>query len=390
MSDATRRLIVGISGASGTAYGMAALSMLRDLGIETHLVVTQSAKVAMAHEVPMKLREIEALASVVHRVEHIGASIASGSFRTMGMLVAPCSIRSLSEIAYGTTSNLLTRAADVVLKERRRLVLMVRETPLHLGHLRAMTLATEAGAIVMPPVPALYALPGSIDEMVRYTVGRSLDLFGLDCGTIRRWREGDAPARADDRPASPVGPSEDIGSAAWRFALDFYGRDGVSAACLSLQEELGVDVPLMLTALFADIRLGLQISESAVASLDRHAAAWQGEVVAGLRRANHGLKSQAGSMAPDSERGPLRDRVKALELETEKVEIRELARHLQTLPKGGRLGIAMVLRTVAHHFARASGRTADTPAISQALAALAVEAERFIETLQTDQESENA
>src|SRR5882762_3746777 len=143
-----RRLIVGISGASGTAYGVAALRILRELGIETHLVMTRSAMVTVAHELPLKIGEIQDMASVVHRVEDIGAAIASGSFRTMGMLVAPCSIRSLSEIAYGTTSNLLTRAADVVLKERRRLVLMVRETPLHLGHLRAMTQATADGATI--------------------------------------------------------------------------------------------------------------------------------------------------------------------------------------------------------------------------------------------------
>lgn len=195
MSDATgQRLIVGISGASGTAYGVAALGMLRELGIETHLVMTRSAMVTLAHEMPLKVRDIQDMASVVHRIEDIGASISSGSFLTMGMIVAPCSIRSLSEIAYGMTSNLLTRAADVVLKERRRLVLMVRETPLHLGHLRAMTQATEAGAIVMPPVPAFYAKPNSIDEMVRHSVGRALDLFGIDCGTVRRWGE-EMPAR---------------------------------------------------------------------------------------------------------------------------------------------------------------------------------------------------
>jgi 4-hydroxy-3-polyprenylbenzoate decarboxylase len=187
------RLIVGISGASGTAYGVAALRILRELGIETYLVMTRSAMVTLAHELPLKVGEVQELASVVHRVEDIGAAISSGSFRTMGMLVAPCSIRSLSEIAYGATSTLLTRAADVVLKERRRLVLMVRETPLHLGHLRAMTQATEAGAIIMPPVPALYARPASIDEMVEHSVGRALDLFGLDSGKVRRWGEAPSP-----------------------------------------------------------------------------------------------------------------------------------------------------------------------------------------------------
>jgi 4-hydroxy-3-polyprenylbenzoate decarboxylase len=191
-----RRLIVGISGASGTAYGVAALQMLKSLAIETHLVMTRSAMVTLAHELPLKVREVQDMADVVHRVDDIGASISSGSFRTMGMLVAPCSIRSLSEIAYGTTSNLLTRAADVVLKERRRLVLMVRETPLHLGHLRAMTQATEAGAIIMPPVPAFYAKPASIDEMVQHSVGRALDLLGIDSGKVRRWGEDVKPGPA--------------------------------------------------------------------------------------------------------------------------------------------------------------------------------------------------
>src|SRR5882672_2981804 len=163
--------------------------ILRDLGIETHLVMTRSAMVTLAHELPLKVREVQDLASVVHRVEDIGASIASGSFRTMGMLVAPCSIRSLSEVAYGNTSNLLTRAADVTLKERRRLVLMVRETPLHLGHIRAMAQATEAGAIIMPPVPALYAKPATVEAIIEHSVGRALDLFDLDTGKVPRWGE---------------------------------------------------------------------------------------------------------------------------------------------------------------------------------------------------------
>jgi flavin prenyltransferase len=187
------RLIVGISGASGTAYGVAALRLLKTAGIETHLVMTRSAMVALAHELPLKVSEVQELASFVYRIEDVGAAIASGSFRTRGMLVVPCSIRSLSEIAYGTTSNLLTRAADVVLKERQRLVLMVRETPLHLGHLRAMTQATEIGAVVMPPVPALYARPASVEELVEHSVGRALDLFGIESGTVRRWGEDVGP-----------------------------------------------------------------------------------------------------------------------------------------------------------------------------------------------------
>jgi 4-hydroxy-3-polyprenylbenzoate decarboxylase len=189
MSSQTRRLIVGISGASGILYGIRALQILKQCGFETHLIMTRSAQITLAHETPIKVAEVNQLASVVHRIDDIGASISSGSFRTMGMLVAPCSVRTMSEIATGVTSSLLTRAADVVLKERRRLVLMVRETPLHLGHLRTMALLSEMGAVIMPPVPALYAKPDSIEEMVTHTVGRALDLFDIDTGLVKRWGE---------------------------------------------------------------------------------------------------------------------------------------------------------------------------------------------------------
>jgi 4-hydroxy-3-polyprenylbenzoate decarboxylase len=185
-----RRLVVGISGASGAIYGIRALERLRTLGIETHLVMTKAAKITLAHETEFKVADVEALADVVHRSDDIGASISSGSFKTMGMLVAPCSIRSLSEIASGVTSSLLPRAADVALKERRRVVLMVREAPLHAGHLRSMLAVTEMGAIVAPPVPAFYARPNSLDEMIDHTIGRVLDLFDLDTGTIKRWQGG--------------------------------------------------------------------------------------------------------------------------------------------------------------------------------------------------------
>jgi 4-hydroxy-3-polyprenylbenzoate decarboxylase len=184
---ATRRIIVGISGASGIIYGVRMLEALRSTGLETHLVITRSAQVTLGHELSLKVAELQALAHVNYRNEDIGASISSGSFETLGMIVAPCSIRSLSEIATGVTSSLLTRAADVVLKERRRLVLMVRETPLHLGHLRAMTQVTEMGAIVMPPVPAFYDKPESIDDIVNHTVGRVLDLFAIANSLVRRW-----------------------------------------------------------------------------------------------------------------------------------------------------------------------------------------------------------
>lgn len=182
------RMIVGISGASGAAYGVRALELLSRAGVETHLVISRSASLTLAQETGLKPSDLAAMASAVHPVQDIGAVISSGSFLTAGMLIAPCSIRTLSEIVTGVTSSLLTRAADVVLKERRRLVLMVRETPLHLGHLRSMTAVTEMGAIVMPPVPALYARPDSIDDMVSHTVGRALDLFGIDTDAAPRWQ----------------------------------------------------------------------------------------------------------------------------------------------------------------------------------------------------------
>lgn len=159
------------------------------MGLETHLVMTRSAKITLAHETSVKIKAIEALADKVYASEDIGAAISSGSFKTLGMIVAPCSIRSLSEIACGVTSGLLTRAADVVLKERRRLILMVRETPLHLGHLRSMVQVTESGAIVMPPVPAFYARPATVGDIVNHTVVRAFDLFGLDADGIVRWGE---------------------------------------------------------------------------------------------------------------------------------------------------------------------------------------------------------
>jgi 4-hydroxy-3-polyprenylbenzoate decarboxylase len=184
----SQRLIVGISGASGIVYGIEALKQLRGLGIETHLVVSKSAILTLTHESSMKYNELCELADVHYQNTDIGAAISSGSFHTLGMLVVPCSIRTLSEIATGVTASLLSRAADVVLKERRRLVLMVRETPLHAGHLQSMLNVTHMGAVVMPPVPAFYTKPESLDDMVRQTVGRALDLFGLDSG-IQRWGE---------------------------------------------------------------------------------------------------------------------------------------------------------------------------------------------------------
>ncbi|RDD61772.1 UbiX family flavin prenyltransferase [Ferruginivarius sediminum] len=198
------RLVVGISGASGAVYGVRLLEMLRGLPVESHLVMSRSAEVTLAHETDLKVADVQALADVVHAAGDIGAALSSGSFRTRGMVIAPCSVRSLAEIANGTTSSLLTRAADVVLKERRRLVLMVRETPLHTGHLRNMLAVSEMGAIVAPPVPAFYAQPQGIEEMVDQSLGRILDLFDLEAPAVRRWGEdtgdGRPPLRAVKRP----------------------------------------------------------------------------------------------------------------------------------------------------------------------------------------------
>lgn len=184
-----KRLIVGMSGASGAIYGVRLLDALRALGIETHLVMSKSAKMTLAYETDLKVSEVCEKASVVYQVDDIGAAIASGSFITAGMIVAPCSIRTLSEIAWGTTSSLLSRAADVTLKDRRRLVLMVRETPLHLGHIQSMAKATEAGAIIAPPVPAFYARPKSLEEMLDHSIGRVLDLFDIENHLVKRWSE---------------------------------------------------------------------------------------------------------------------------------------------------------------------------------------------------------
>src|SRR5579862_7679379 len=189
MQDTPKRLIIGISGASGVIYGVRVLQLLRNAGVETHLVMSKTAELTFAYETALKIADVRAFAHAVHDIDDMAASIASGSFRTSGMIVAPCSIRSMSEIATGVTTTLLTRAADVTLKERRRLVLMVRETPLHGGHLRTMAALSDVGAIIAPPVPAFYAKPESIEEMVDHTAGRMLDLFEIDVGIVRRWGE---------------------------------------------------------------------------------------------------------------------------------------------------------------------------------------------------------
>lgn len=183
------RLIVGISGASGVTYGLRALHACRDLGVESHLVMSRSSALTLAQETTLTLADVQARADVTYRVGDVGAAIASGSFQTLGMIIAPCSVRTMSEIATGVTSSLLTRAADVTLKERRPLVLMVRETPLHLGHLRTLVQLAEMGAVIAPPLPAFYAKPTSLEDMVDQSVGRALDLFGLAWAPVKRWGE---------------------------------------------------------------------------------------------------------------------------------------------------------------------------------------------------------
>lgn len=191
MNHSAPRLIVGITGASGVIYGIRLLEILHPAPIETHLILSDSARLALSYETDLKPRDVEALADTVHPFRDVAACLSSGSFTTLGMVIAPCSMRSLAEIATGVTASLLTRAADVVLKERRRLVLVTREAPLNLVHLRNMTTVTEMGGIVFPPVPAFYARPESVVEMVDFTVRRVLDLFAIDetVAPIPRWGE---------------------------------------------------------------------------------------------------------------------------------------------------------------------------------------------------------
>ena len=184
-----KRIIVGVSGASGAIYGKRALSALREAGVETHLIVSKAGEMTLRYELDMNAADLADSADHRYAIGDIGAPISSGSFKTEGMLIAPCSVKTMSEIASGVTSTLLTRAADVVLKERRRLVLMVRETPFHLGHLRVMTQLTEMGAIIAPPLPAFYAEPQSVDDLINQSVGRVLDLFDIESPMTKRWGE---------------------------------------------------------------------------------------------------------------------------------------------------------------------------------------------------------
>ncbi len=183
------RLIVGISGASGVIYGIRLLQALRPLPVETHLIMSRTAEVTLAHETDFKVKQVQALADHVHAATDLAAPPSSGSFRTIGMVIAPCSMRSLGELASGVTSSLLTRAADVALKERRKLVLLTRETPLHSVHLRNMLTLSDMGAIIAPAMPAFYSRPQTLDDVIDHTVARVLDLFGLEGGRLKRWGE---------------------------------------------------------------------------------------------------------------------------------------------------------------------------------------------------------
>jgi 4-hydroxy-3-polyprenylbenzoate decarboxylase len=198
MPDARpRRLVVAITGATGAVYGVRLLRQLSATpGIETHLVISDAANLTLHQEVGMQRRDVEALAHVVHKNRDVGASIASGSFQSDGMIVAPCSMKTLAAVALGLSDNLIARAADVVLKERRRLVLMVRETPFNLAHLRNMTAVTEMGGIIFPPLPSFYHRPASIDEMVDNTVARVIDLLGIDHTLAPRWAGMKPPAES--------------------------------------------------------------------------------------------------------------------------------------------------------------------------------------------------
>lgn len=204
LQTSPRRLIVGISGATGIAYGVRLLERLRDLDVETHLVVSRTGDMTRAYETDVSAKALRELASVTYRCDDVGAAISSGSFKTMGMVVVPCSVKTLSEIAHGFGHTLLSRSADVVLKERRRLVLVVRETPLSLIHLKNMVAVTEAGGVIMPPVPAFYTHPESVDDIIDQTVGRVLDMFDLEAGHFKRWgeeltmRSGRASGQADE------------------------------------------------------------------------------------------------------------------------------------------------------------------------------------------------
>lgn len=184
-----KKIIIGITGASGAVLGIRLLEVLRDVkNVETHLIISKAAQITITHETDWAVKDVQKLANVVHKFEDIGAVCASGSFKADGMIIAPCSVKTMSEIATGVTSSLMSRAADVMLKEKRKLVLMVRETPLHSLHLRNMANLSDAGAFIIPPVISLYSKPKTIDDMVNHIIGRALDVFDIEAGIVKRWQ----------------------------------------------------------------------------------------------------------------------------------------------------------------------------------------------------------
>ena len=188
-----KRLIVGISGASGIVFGIRMLEVLKQRNIETHLIISKAAEMTLAYESDLKAKDLREMANEYHPMTDIGANISSGSYKTIGMIIVPCSVRTMSEIASGVTGSLMSRAADVALKDRRRLVLAVRETPLHTGHLRTMTQLSEMGAIIAPIMPAFYNRPKTLEDIIDHTVGRLLDLFDIDAKLLKRWKEDGDP-----------------------------------------------------------------------------------------------------------------------------------------------------------------------------------------------------
>jgi len=184
-----KRIIIGVTGASGVIYARRALEILRETDVETHLVITKAGEMTLRYELETKAADLAAIADYRYPIGDIGAPIASGSFQTIGMLITPCSVKTMSEVATGVTSSLISRAADVILKERRKLVIMVRETPFHLGHLRTMAQLTEMGAIIAPPLPAFYTEPATVDDLVTQSIGRTLDLFNIETSVTKRWGE---------------------------------------------------------------------------------------------------------------------------------------------------------------------------------------------------------
>ncbi|HWL42119.1 MAG TPA: UbiX family flavin prenyltransferase [Ilumatobacter sp.] len=299
------RIVIGISGASGAIYGVRLLEVLAaHSDVETHLVVSRSARLTIPAETDRSIADVESLADHLHHYNDIGAPIASGSFRADAMIVAPCSMKTASAIAHSYADNLIVRAADVMLKERRPVVLMARETPLHAGHLRVLAEAAQLGAVIAPPMPAFYQRPATIGELVDHSVGRVLDLLGIEAGLVRRWAGLTSP-----EPEVPLAAAPATGLAAW--AVSRYGADGVRATCLALQDEHGVDVVALLALWWA-----LSHGRATGAALD--------DWVAGARQHGHDVVAPLRQARRAIPAGPLHDQVAAAELAAELEQLERL------------------------------------------------------------------